>query len=299
MTSYHKDFIPNGKLGEISKVIEEALEYRDFERQSNKIGCMVELSDIYGALEATAEKYNLTMEDLAAMAKCTKRVFESGGRSSKQPFQLVHSVTQSVIEYQILAHAIEIYKKQGFIQVEVPWIVSVDAKRITHNGPTPYELITDQSLVGSAEQSFVQLIMSEENLSPNTKFMSVSPCFRYEPHVDFYHSNQFIKLELFVYMPKDDLFSLWHHVYREDLVPSNLKNSITFVNTSKLTSDPSIEAAYDLEINNIEVGSAYVRSFTHKGMSHRYFCATGLALPRFSQVISKDPYLLDPIQYKL
>jgi len=211
----------------------------------------------------------------------------------------VHSVTQSIIEYQLLAHAIETYKKQGFVQVEVPWIVSVDAKRVTYNGSTPYELITDQSLVGSAEQSFVQIIMSDEGLIPNTKFMSVSPCFRHEERPDFYHSNQFVKLELFVYMPKDDLFSLWHHVYREDLVPSNLKNVITFVNTSKLISDSSIEAAYDLEINHIEVGSAYVRSFTHKGVSHRYFCATGLALPRFPQVISKDPYILDPIQYKL
>jgi len=79
MTSYHKDFIPSGELGKISKVIEESLEFRDFERQANKIGCMVELSDLYGALEAVAEKYNLSMNDLAVMAACTKRAFASGG----------------------------------------------------------------------------------------------------------------------------------------------------------------------------------------------------------------------------
>ena len=37
---------------------------------------MMELSDIYGALEAIAEKYQLTMDDLKKMSDSTKRAFK-------------------------------------------------------------------------------------------------------------------------------------------------------------------------------------------------------------------------------
>ena len=55
-------------------------EYEDALNQDCKIMAMVELSDIYGALEALAENYNLSMQDLATFSNITKRAFINGVR---------------------------------------------------------------------------------------------------------------------------------------------------------------------------------------------------------------------------
>lgn len=77
---YHKNNIPKGTLGEISKVQEEVFEFVDAKKQGIKIMEMLELSDIYGALEALAETYGLTMEDLKKMSERTKDSFKTGER---------------------------------------------------------------------------------------------------------------------------------------------------------------------------------------------------------------------------
>lgn len=77
---YHLENIPKGEYGDISKVKEEVYEFIDARHQNIRIMEMMELSDIYGALEAVAIKYNLTMDDLKSMSDCTKRAFISGGR---------------------------------------------------------------------------------------------------------------------------------------------------------------------------------------------------------------------------
>lgn len=77
---YHKNQIIKGTLGKISKVEEEIEEFKDAEEQENKILCVVELSDIYGALELVASTYGLTMDDLKKMSDCTKSAFQDGTR---------------------------------------------------------------------------------------------------------------------------------------------------------------------------------------------------------------------------
>ena len=79
-TGYHLYNITKGKLGDISKIKEEIEEYEDAVNQDCKLMAMVELSDIYGALEALAETYNLTMQDLAVFSDITKRAFINGVR---------------------------------------------------------------------------------------------------------------------------------------------------------------------------------------------------------------------------
>lgn len=78
--SYHLKKIKKGKLGYISKVIEEIEEYNDAKKQKCEIMQQLELSDIYGALEAVARTHGLKMKDLKKMSKLTKRAFESGSR---------------------------------------------------------------------------------------------------------------------------------------------------------------------------------------------------------------------------
>jgi hypothetical protein len=82
MSGYHKKKIAKGELGYITKVQEEVDEYMDAAEQDIKIMEMLELADIYGALEEVAKKqYNLTMDDLKKMSDVTKKAFQSGERN--------------------------------------------------------------------------------------------------------------------------------------------------------------------------------------------------------------------------
>jgi len=79
--SYHKREIKKGVYGQFSKVLEEADEVLEAQEQSNKIMELVELSDLYGALEEYIHNsYSMTMEDLKIMSDATKRAFKSGSR---------------------------------------------------------------------------------------------------------------------------------------------------------------------------------------------------------------------------
>lgn len=80
--SYHKREIKKGVYGEFSKVLEEADEVLESQEQGNKIMELVELSDLYGALEEYVNNsYSMSMEDLKIMSDATKRAFKSGSRS--------------------------------------------------------------------------------------------------------------------------------------------------------------------------------------------------------------------------
>lgn len=78
---YHTVDIKKGKLGELSKVQEELDEAVNAVEQGSTIMLAVELSDLYGALEAVAEKHGYTMHDLSVMSSITKRAFINGRRS--------------------------------------------------------------------------------------------------------------------------------------------------------------------------------------------------------------------------
>lgn len=78
---YHNKRIDKGQIGEFSKIKEECLELEDALEQDVKIMAAVELSDLYGAMEAFAKKhFNLTMEDVKKMSDKTKQAFNDGSR---------------------------------------------------------------------------------------------------------------------------------------------------------------------------------------------------------------------------
>lgn len=74
--------IPKGVLGDLSKLQEELMEAVDAEQQNNPIMTLVELSDLYGAMESYLVKRfpKFSMEDLAKMSNTTKRAFINGRR---------------------------------------------------------------------------------------------------------------------------------------------------------------------------------------------------------------------------
>lgn len=79
---YHVRDIPKGKIGEPSKIVEEAYEILDAHEQGIKVMTHVEMSDLYGALDRYREKYHndVSMKDLAAMYRVTRRAFDNGKR---------------------------------------------------------------------------------------------------------------------------------------------------------------------------------------------------------------------------
>lgn len=82
---YHLATIERGALGEASKIREETEEFLDAVAQDAHIMALVELSDLYGAIDAYLQRHapGTTMEDLAKMAAITRRAFESGRRVAR------------------------------------------------------------------------------------------------------------------------------------------------------------------------------------------------------------------------
>jgi len=77
---YHLTKIEKGIVGTISKIEEELNELKDAESQKSKIMIMVELSDLYGAIEEYCHTQGIEMEDLKIFSDITKRAFKNGNR---------------------------------------------------------------------------------------------------------------------------------------------------------------------------------------------------------------------------
>lgn len=88
MSGYHKSEIPKGKLGESSKIDEEYLEFKDALLQNNPVMALCELSDLIGAIEAYAIRYNVRLEDIIEMKNATQRAFNCGDRYDRKSDQI-------------------------------------------------------------------------------------------------------------------------------------------------------------------------------------------------------------------
>lgn len=77
---YHKRKIKKGVLGEFSKIREEFEELEDAKKQNSPVLELCEMCDLIGAIEAYANKYNMTLKDLLEMKNATSRAFKDGTR---------------------------------------------------------------------------------------------------------------------------------------------------------------------------------------------------------------------------
>jgi endonuclease IV len=81
---YHINKIEKGENGEFSKIKEEYQELTDAIQQEVKILELIELSDLYGAIESYIQKHhNIDMMDLKQMSDLTKRAFNDGTRTPR------------------------------------------------------------------------------------------------------------------------------------------------------------------------------------------------------------------------
>lgn len=83
MAGYHIAEIKKRNYGSAGKIQEELDELNDAHEQGSKIMQLVELSDLYGAIEGYLQQNfpGMSMQDLKKFSDITKRAFESGERS--------------------------------------------------------------------------------------------------------------------------------------------------------------------------------------------------------------------------
>lgn len=74
MSKFHKKEITKGIYGELSKIQEELDEAMDAVEQNQELMLLIELSDIIGAVEGVAKKYNFTIEQLLQFARLRSKV---------------------------------------------------------------------------------------------------------------------------------------------------------------------------------------------------------------------------------
>lgn len=172
------------------------------------------------------------------------------------------------IDWQLISEAMTYYKEMGFTEIVVPWHVREEISNITCPSPDKAYPFEDGVLVGSAEQSLIQMGI-EGKLQSNVPYVTCTPCFRNEHELDRFHQKYFMKVELFI--------------WDEYAVASLMNAAKTFFRTkTKNEIYPVVTGTngLDLEIAGVEIGSY---SFRRHG-DVRWTCGTGLALPRFSKV---------------
>lgn len=176
------------------------------------------------------------------------------------------------IDTALLLNAMQYYKDEGFNPTSSPLLVTDQAVNFTLPKNAKAKKHLDLNYVGSAEQSFYQLLIDDPKLSGD--FMLISPCQRYDTPSET-HLNIFLKLELIsTIKTREELLQTALDFYSENL-DLNLNIKPDIVETSE---------GFDININGVEVGSFGSRFILNRWISY----GTGLALPRISYALSRE-----------
>lgn len=179
----------------------------------------------------------------------------------------------SNISANLIYKALESYKSLCYKLVDVPMLVEEQYSLLTKpKGKVDLFHSNGKVYVASAEQSFIQ--MFQQGKLKYGKYAAITPCYRDEDVLDDTHFNIFLKVEL-INIGGDDVLSMMQDVQ------AFLLHSLGCCAKAIKTNDS--EQSYDLEINNIEVGSYGVR-YMPDGTPYVY--GTGLAEPRTSYACS-------------
>ena len=157
------------------------------------------------------------------------------------------------------------YMLRGYQPLSAPMLVDKDIVELTLPEDRETKEHLGQYYVGSAEQSFYQLI--KDGFEPVGKYMMLTPCHRDEVN-DKLHLDIFLKIEL---VSVDTTYAN---------IAKDVFDFYTALGEKPETRFEGSAIGFDIEINNIEVGSFGYRIYD----SYMVNYGTGLALPRFSQV---------------
>lgn len=201
-------------------------------------------------------------------------------------------------QYRHLIDAIHYYERAGFKWLDVPWAVEREAILMTrpaHIRTEPMGYDVDYEgwnpkkhlhPVASAEQSFLQMQMDAiaKGERMTGSYVTMTPCFRNEPVIDEIHLPYFLKVELIS----------WDKTTGEDLSKMVAGARLLFEDhlwvdvVVNKDIDPIGVQAWDIisHHSGIELGSYGIRQHERVG---RWLYGTGLAEPRFSIALEKEP----------
>jgi seryl-tRNA synthetase len=175
------------------------------------------------------------------------------------------------INWSYVGRAIDFYVGAGFQYIEVPWIVSRES--ILSTLPVGKKGYTTElgGLVGSAEQSFIELMRGK--LIDSRPYVAATPCFR-DDEPDDLHNPYFFKVELF------SIRSKGFNNSRAFLDVAQRFFATLGAETRAVWTDAE---SYDIELNGVEIGSYGIHSI----FDFHWTYGTGLAEPRFSYALSQ------------
>lgn len=178
-----------------------------------------------------------------------------------------------MIDYGRLDRSVKFYDEFGFKRIESPWTVTKAVSGITKpKDKIDWEINgKDKVLVASGEQSFLYLYL--KGFLPKGKYQTITPCFR-EEVFDETHTKYFIKNELIITdnVNRDELVKVVDTCKK--FFEKELNRKVDIINT---------EEGFDLEVDEIEIGSYGIRSCGYLD----WIYATGLAEPRMTFVKNK------------
>lgn len=174
------------------------------------------------------------------------------------------------IDYRKFTHALDYYEAHGYGYIDVPWVVSQEATNTTLPADRIATSVQYGDLVGSAEQSFVELMMRGRAI---TKACAITPCFRMEDTYDELHHAYFMKLELI----------------NTKATQENLEATIRdahgyfsrYTDSEIISTGPDMYDIIDAQ-HKIELGSYGIRLCGDTP----FIYGTGLALPRLDTVLA-------------
>lgn len=163
------------------------------------------------------------------------------------------------IDWSRLARALEFYERRGYKRVEAPWAVEDRFVELTAPYPEWRSVVPNLgSLVGSAEQAFLQL--DAQQVIGKGRYVALTPCFRVaEPKVDDLHQRYFMKVELYandgpLERALDDIMDDAYAFFQQEKPP--------MARLEGVVGDTGVDGCFDFEINGVEVGSYGIRRAT-------------------------------------
>ncbi len=188
------------------------------------------------------------------------------------------------IEFELLNNASQYFENKGFKYLDVPWVVSQEALKITCPDSSEPE---SSGFVASGEQSFLELALQKK--LRQGKFHCITPCCRFQDKIDKWHYHQFYKLELIEYFgeikPAHDISEMMKCVscFIEVFKRYTDEISLEIVEDEVRKGCESL-SSMDITVNGIEYGSYGIRHNENVGY---WMYGTGVALPRFQQILEK------------
>ena len=177
------------------------------------------------------------------------------------------------IDYSVLVKAQKYYEKKGYLMLDVPWAVSEEADAATHPVWLPMIPTMWGNLVGSAEQSFIDLMIKGK--MPTGKRMAITPCFRPEKKYDQFHYPYFMKLELIEFRGGE-------FCQPEEVLQAMIHDAVGFLGHHLQVETRDMgDGSFDIVSRGekLELGSYGIRQYK----DFKWVYGTGVAEPRFSQ----------------